>query len=78
MMIIPLLVYIWILIIKVIRFKRYKRNGGIRSKNFWVDIDEAFDDLTPEDIAIAVVSSLAIVAAISGGTYFAYKKLTER
>lgn len=71
------MVYIWILIIKVIRFERYKRSGGIRSKEFWVDIIEAFEGL-PGEVAIAVVSSLAIVVAISGGTYFAYKKLKER
>lgn len=67
-------VYIWILIIKVIRYRRYKRNGGIRSKDFWIDIVEAFEDLTPGEIAIAVVS---IVAAISGGAYFVYKKLKK-
>ena len=69
-------VYIWILIIKVIRYRRYKRNGGIRSKEFWIDIVEAFEGL-PSEVAIAVVSSLAIVVAISGGAYFAYKKLKK-
>ena len=71
------MVYIWILIIKVIRYRRYKREGGIRSKDFWVDIVETFDDLKPGEVAIAVVSSLAIVVAISGGAYFAYKKLKK-
>lgn len=68
------LIYVWMLIIKVIRFRRYKREGGIRSKDFWLNVEETFDDLEPGEIAGLILGSVAVVALLVGGSYYAYKR----
>jgi hypothetical protein len=70
------LVYIWILIIKVIRFRRYKKEGGIRSKDFWLKSEEAFVDLEPGEIAGMILGSVAVVGLLvvfAAGQYYKRK-----
>lgn len=69
-------VYWWMIIIKVARYKRYKRSGGVRSSKFWTDFGETFKDISDKEIGFVVGATLGYLA-IPPLLYFSYRRLKK-